>query len=1139
MTRMRNARGRIVRSALVGLAITALGLSVLDTSSTTQASAAAPPGDGRGQEQGRDRGAAVPGNATPPLTRRTFAEPPTDVRPMYRYWMPLAYADDDVLRSEVEEMARAGAGGFEVAPFIVAGSEHQTNEFLAEYGWGTPQWAHKMEVVTQEAAAHGLSVDQNLGPHYPPTVPTLNSFNQRAAEQTLVYGREFSEPGTTRRGALPGPTTPPPSVTTELCAAAAPDADVLGVRSLGGFAPGDEITVGSGESAEQVVVEGLGDRTAECGELSITPVMGSHEVGATVMNVARTTRVRTLVAQCADACGPDHEGSIALVPSSVGDVTAAVSDGALEHSFEEGNGHPWVLLDFQQTASGLIAQRGGFTATQPNYVVDHWSRDGVEVQAAFWDEHVLTRKVRANLRRTGGAVFEDSLELGEKQKWTWGLLEKFEERRGYDATTLLPALADVGVQGDEEPAFELPGVGPKVREDYRRTLSDLYNEEYVRPMQRWARGHGLDFRAQAYGTPIATAEASAEAGIPEGESLNFGSGNPVGAEQNYRVVSGGAHLSGRGLVSVECCAAFFGNYRSSLAGPDVPGGFGEGGDGSAVGGKYSQGLLDSIHRAYAGGVNQLVWHGFAYRDAPPGDGTAGRDGGTWPGYNPWDIFGLLNASETFGPRQASWADYSAVNDSLARTQLALRQGKSVVDVGVYYEDLGLKGSSVSSQQTPQHMLPNDSATAQAGYTYEYVAPRFLAEPGLRVERDGGLFGDRSDHAALILNDQRTIELDSARRLLTLAEQGLRIFVVGEPPTETTGADPHADQLDDLVDELLAQGSVVRVEGEAQLPDALSDAGIEPAVRPVEHTAALGLVRREAKQATYDFVHNRSGETVEQDLTLTGRGTPYLLDTWTGEITPIAEYSRRGDQVTVPVRLAPHDKTIIALLDKSARWGKAPRVHAEPTAGEVRADGKRGLTLRASEDGRYTVPLSNGTRREIEVSGLPEPQMLDTWTLAPQTWEPGEHAYTTHKVDHDAFEVTAGTDGSLPSWREISEPVDLSHSSGIGTYTTRVDLPETWRRHDGAYLDLGDVLDSASVWVNGEPVVVNQSDRGRIDLGHRLQPGENTIEVRVATTLFNAVRSTGDSNYQRPDWQRTGLMGPVVLTPYRETKLLRR
>ena len=46
--------------------------------------------------------------------------------------------------------------------------------------------------------------------------------------------------------------------------------------------------------------------------------------------------------------------------------------------------------------------------------------------------------------------------------------------------------------------------------------------------------------------PCLSSPAAAATGIAEGESLNFGSPNPLGAEQDYRVLSGGAHLAGPG-----------------------------------------------------------------------------------------------------------------------------------------------------------------------------------------------------------------------------------------------------------------------------------------------------------------------------------------------------------------------------------------------------------------------------------------------------------------------------------------------------------------------------------------------------------------------------------------------------------------
>ena len=1074
------------------------------------------------------------------LDAATFADPPRSVRPMYRWWMPLAYTDDDELRAELRDMAAAGAGGVEVAPFIVPGAGNQSNAFLAQYGWGTPAWAHKMEVITDEAARLGLVVDQNLGPQYPATVPTLNSFNQPEAEQQLIYGREFNAAGTSRTGALPAPTPAPPSVTTQLCGAANTGDEVLKVAALGGMAPGDTVTVGTGPTAEKVVVTGLGDRLASCGDLSVSAVKNVHAIAESVVNTARTTRIKTLVAQCADSCSAATTGSVNLVPDSVADVTAQVSGGALDYTFPTGNGNQWVVLDVKQTASGLIAQRGGYTATQPNYVVDHWSRGGARIQGNFWDENILTDAVQANLDKIGsGAVFEDSLELGSTQKWTSGFLDEFMSLRGYDPTLLLPALLGSGLQGTGTPAFELAGVGAKVREDYRATMSDLYTHRYVKTMQRWASSHGLDFRAQAYGTPIHSGVAATETGIPEGESLNFGAANNnLGAEQNYRVVAGGAHVAGRNIISVECCAIFQGGFRSSLAGQSVPGQFGQGGDGTAVGGRYSQGLLDSVYKSYAGGVNQVVWHGYPYRDAPAGVGTSGRDGGTWPGYHPWDIFGALNVNDEFGPRQASWPDYAKVNDTLARTQLVLQQGQAKVDLGVYYDEYGLFGASVGDQGPVQHLLGNASATSKAGYTYDYVAPDFLN--GVSVEADGGLFGDTSDQKALVLNNQTTMSVDDARTLLALAQDGLKLFVVGNAPQATPGAKPGSEALADVVADLLAEPSVVQVASEAGLPAALASAGIRPAVTAAEPTDALGFVRRQADAVAYHFVYNRSGAAVETDLDITGSGQPYLLNTTTGTIKPVAQYDGDSDSITVHVKVPAHDAVILAVANNTAAPVPGLDVHAVATTGgtgaEVIAAEGQNLALRATADGSYTTTMSNGVKQTTNVTGITPSQRFDTWTLDAQTWTPGANQYTTTKTDQPAFTLTADENGKLPSWRDILTPVNLSQSSGIGTYTATVNLPDTWTGQDGAYLALGAVLDSVKVTVNGAEIAVNQADRSRIDLGKNLKAGENTVVVRVATTMFNAVRSTGDSNYQMPLWQNTGLMGPVVLTPYRDTAI---
>ena len=48
----------------------------------------------------------------------------------------------------------------------------------------------------------------------------------------------------------------------------------------------------------------------------------------------------------------------------------------------------------------------------------------------------------------------------------------------------------------------------RARSEGQRYFGDgrLYVERYVAPMQRWAGSHGMEFRVQPYGMPIAAAE---------------------------------------------------------------------------------------------------------------------------------------------------------------------------------------------------------------------------------------------------------------------------------------------------------------------------------------------------------------------------------------------------------------------------------------------------------------------------------------------------------------------------------------------------------------------------------------------------------------------------------------------------------
>lgn len=234
--------------------------------------------------------------------------------------------------------------------------------------------------------------------------------------------------------------------------------------------------------------------------------------------------------------------------------------------------------------------------------------------------------------------------------------------------------------------------------------------------------------------------------------------------------------------------------------------------------------------------------------------------------------------------------------------------------------------------------------------------------------------------------------------------------------------------------------------------------------------------------------------------------PYRLNTWTGEITPISDYRAGRGAVTVPVQLARHEAEVIAVTP--------------------RRDG----TFGGAELGDNRPAVS-----DAPAEPAPQPLPLTDWSLTVDSWTPGPTGLPgdTAHAPIGPVAVTAGDDGALPAWSEIN--AELADVSGIGTYSTEFQLGSDWEGVTGTYLDLGTAVDTVRVSVNGQELPpINQLDLGHIDIDSYLRPGANTITVRVASTLLNAVRIAPGTQTEERERMAYGLLGPVALRPYAAT-----
>ena len=139
---------------------------------------------------------------------------------------------------------------------------------------------------------------------------------------------------------------------------------------------------------------------------------------------------------------------------------------------------------------------------------------------------------------------------------------------------------------------------------------------------------------------------------------------------------------------------------------------------------------------------------------------------------------------------------------------------------------------------------------------------------------------------------------------------------------------------------------------------------------------------------------------------------------------------------------------------------------------------------------------------------------------------------------------------LVSWKDIESVGETV--SGIGTYTTTFELPDEWQIAENTEASEGDTESASSeaaktnsgkiefqtdsfqggtaaIWINDTKVPVNM-DRRTADLTAYIQPGENTITVRVTSSLRNIMITQGYDGwiFGTPDPDDYGMTGEMKL-----------
>ncbi len=801
-----------------------------------------------------------------------------------------------------------------------------------------------------------------------------------------------------------------------------------------------------------------------------------------------------------------------LIRSSVVDLTDAVTGTSSDESglglalnwtapAEPADGK-WLVLAFWSQGNALKPTASIDGVMRNVYQVDHYSRAGTEALIDPWEEQVLDADLRSLLRANGGSMWLDSVELHDTN-WTDSFMSAYRDRTGRSYVAGLPTVRTNGAG----PFVYDDDSTEQYRSEWTRQLTDMHIRNHLDVLKRWSHSLGMKLRYQSYFTigpaeSVIADEAWSTLDVLDAEAADSRAVAAVGA------------MAGKNINSTECCAFLdFGNDSWRQRWTD---------------------MLYRINESFSTGANGVEYHG--YSQTHGGDelnfGIIPGATNAWPGWNPF--VPITGIGDSWDRRQPAWEDQGGINTYVGRNQLVLRQGDLRSDFAVYTRSS--KGDSNGSITDP--------AVAAHGYSWGYMSDQFVDAASLE---GGVLFPNGPRYRGLVLDRTQRMPVNTARKIAQLARRGLPLVILGDAPSLPVEAPDNpeaASQVQAAFASLEGLPNVTRVPGETadvqeDLPAALAGLDITPLTRP-STTVPVQTITRRADGTSFVFVLNTDRkEAVETDLTIAGRGRPYALDAWTGSVTPVPVYSSGGDGVTVPLRLAPGATAMYAITTDEAALGVqrlAPALSAAD--GEVVVEAGKPV-LRAMTSGSYTATTQDGETLTANVTSVPAPIAPKDWELQVESWEKPVTGVDSAKRQLPPVALRTADDGTLPSWRSISAPVDLREISGLGTYRTSVDLGADWTADHGAYLDLGPNFQTYSVSVNGRAVTgENQTDTSRLDLGGYLQPGLNNLTVRVSTTLRNAIinqapTQAGGSGTARQEY---GLRGPIVLHPYVDAAL---
>jgi len=496
-----------------------------------------------------------------------------------------------------------------------------------------------------------------------------------------------------------------------------------------------------------------------------------------------------------------------------------------------------------------------------------------------------------------------------------------------------------------------------------------------------------------------------------------------------------------------------------------------------------------LEQVFLAGVNHVFYHGTTYSP----------ETGGWPGW-------LFYASVQFGPVNSFWPHIRGLNEYIARTQSILQGGQADNDVLVYWpiydvwHDTGRLDKQVSIHNIDDWLHPTpfyrlSQELMEDGYLVDFATDKMLSE--LQVEDNLITIGQGGGtYPTLIIPSCGKMPYETLGNIRRLVELGATV-IFQDIPQDVPGFHELEERR-----ELLKQ-QMVDVVFEGDQADFgkgkfIISRGVKNALESVEVRseslveAGLKFTRRSIDGERFYYLVNHTPQKIDETVTINNSSKSVILmdpdhDVF-GYVIPRGQKAKSF----VRIQLDPGQSIILRCTDKDVR---------SLPAWKYIADDQDQIVMK----GPWKLTFSNGGPKPPSDAELEQ----------------------------------------LSSWTDLDEKA--AYFSGTGVYENKFQLSEEMA--DDYILNLGNVAESARVFINDQEVDILWSIPFKIRIGKYLKVGENTIKVEVANLMANRIRYMDQQGlewrkfheinfvnidyepFDASEWEPmpSGLLGPVEIS----------